>query len=183
MIPVVLLDVDGVVNALSAHFPSTSFEGTWHKSTCFCDGDPFIITWSTVVRDFLLELDRVAEIRWHTTWQLSAHRISIALDLPKWEIADAPEFIARHSSDYWWKHGAAIRVVADEGRPLIWLDDDLYHFEVEYFKSVRRTVPEADFCLIKPDSNIGLSKKNLKTIWDFCEKYQEHDTADLQPSS
>lgn len=162
MIPVVLLDVDGVLNAVTRDNPSTFPDETW--SVDICRG--FAIRWSTVVRDFILELHELAEVRWHTTWQNEAKLISDALGLPMFPVADAPEIFA-YKSLGWWKMGAALRVVNEEGRDLIWLDDDLSRRERETFSQNRE---RGQAFLVRPNTLTGLNQANIDGIRGFLSR-------------
>lgn len=137
-IPVLLLDIDGVVNALSKKIPSGIWpHGSWitGKAT---DTElrelPMLIARPVV--EFINELHSsgAAEVRWHTTWQSAAQNVAELAGFGTFEVAEAPEFenyrdfqkqaIIAHRPT-WWKLPAAERVVQVEKRDLIWIDDDL----------------------------------------------------------
>lgn len=178
--PVWLLDVDGVINACSRELPTNNHpEDTWNSVHCAAMGAIWPITWSTVVRDFLLDAHERVEIRWHTTWQHDAQTIADALSLPEWEVQPAPEFYSRHSMyggwggspSSWWKMGGALDVVNNEKRPLIWTDDDLSNFEVDRFLSLKTS--DVPTILVTPDTTCGLTANQLRSISAFIEKHQE----------
>lgn len=137
-VPVLLLDLDGVVNALSKKPPS----GVWPKGSWITgkatDTErreyPMLVARQVV--EFINGLHRsgAAEVRWHTTWQSAAQGVAELVGLDTFKVMESPEF-----ADYrnfqkqaiiagrptWWKLPAAERVVQVEKRDLIWVDDDL----------------------------------------------------------
>jgi hypothetical protein len=110
------------------------------------------------------------EIRWHTTWQNAALGFAEAVGIVELPVQDAPEFHADtwigQRNGYvnrWWKIGAAERVVQEEGRKLIWTDDDI-DFEqhnVGHF--------EASNLFVSPPTHTGLTKKNLRAIQEYVD--------------
>lgn len=169
MKPILLLDVDGVINACTP-FPDHSAwrelgtrEAIWWRQKV----NGYWIMAARPVLDFLTELhlkDRV-EIRWHTTWQHNAQMIADAFELPTFPVAEAPEHDPTRWSygPEWWKLGAARRVLKEEQRPLIWLDDDQVtdRFRVDELRRHGK-------CLfIAPNSQTGLCPRHLRRIDGF----------------
>lgn len=135
-VPVWLLDIDGVINAVTDRPDRRVWpEHQWIRTAA---ASKFDIEWpilaATPVLDFLRRVHAQgrAEIWWHSTWQQHAVNVGAALGLPRWPVRESPEFgsqetylatpLAR-SGQTWWKLPAAQRVL-DEGRPLLWTDDD-----------------------------------------------------------
>lgn len=178
--PVWLLDIDGVVNAIGKGDPSVWPKPQWRHGKAECDGQEWPITWAVPVVDFIRTVHESgrAEIRWHTTWQHEACNLAALVGLPEFAVADAPEFDDQpgHAAraiaagrPKWWKLPAAERVVRDEGRPLIWTDDDItwdlgrrYDVDTE----LRAFAPAL---LIAPDKHTGLTPKRLRMIGDFLD--------------
>lgn len=136
--PIWLLDIDGVVNSLSNKAPRYVWPlETWHKiDVADTAGISWPILYSTEVIDRINAVhdSGLAEVRWHTTWQESALNFADAVGLRGFYIADAPEFenLGQYTAQAilnclptWWKFPAALRVLQEEGRPLIWTDDDV----------------------------------------------------------
>lgn len=137
-IPVLLLDIDGVVNALSKKPPSGIWpHGSWitGKATDTERRElPMLIARPVV--EFINELHSsgAAEVRWHTTWQWAAQSVADLAGFGKFEVTPSPEFENYRTFQKeailagrptWWKLPAAERVVQVEKRDLIWIDDDL----------------------------------------------------------
>lgn len=183
--PVVLLDIDGVINSLLMKPPSMGWpKDAWLNADYTWDGQDWPLLWATPVIEYLNTLhdsDRV-EVRWHTTWQDRAPEFAKIVGLPEeWPVAEAPEFTsdwpafrAQQVLKYeptWWKYPAAQRVLTDERRPLIWIDDDLY-------ASVNRTHRNGlgqlgKVCLLCPDGQTGMLPKHMRTIEEFLLRLED----------
>jgi hypothetical protein len=126
-VPILLLDVDGVLNAASLNLP----EG-WRRGMF----NGFLLSWDPTVTARLRELHdsgRV-EIQWLTTWAENADLLlADPMGLPRGLRVHAREGVAATgfggrwagASD-WWKLAAAREVaLAEPGRRIVWIDDDL----------------------------------------------------------
>jgi hypothetical protein len=126
-VPILLLDVDGVLNAAGAELP----EG-WQRGKF----NGFVLSWDPTVTARLRawhEAGRV-EIQWLTTWTTDADRLlaepmGLPRELKTHDRDDAaPEgFLGRFVGIAgWWKLAAARAVAeAEPDRRIIWIDDDL----------------------------------------------------------
>ena len=183
MTPVMLLDLDGVLNAITKK-PNRSIwpVKSWRSGSAQCGGMDWPIMWAVDVVKFLTEVHESgrAEIRWHTTWQHEAQNVADLVGLPKFAIADAPEAPADGASNgeliaarmrgglpAWWKYGAALRVLADEGRPLIWVDDDI---TLELPRRRRDDIASLGaVCFVSPSTEAGLIPRHLREIDAFLK--------------
>ena len=185
MIPVMLLDVDGVINAITKKPPTFAWpRGAWRTGKAIAHGEPWPITWSTRVINFLTGVHEEgrAEIRWHTTWQHDAQNLADLVGLPKFPVAEAPEvprdnvpngeLIAARMRDGlpgWWKYGAARRVVIEEQRPLIWVDDDITRELTRRTRDNLANIGQVRY--ISPDSTTGLIPRHLSEIDAFLSRW------------
>lgn len=186
--PVFLLDVDGVINACQYKLPTTWPEDTWRRTTARALNGEFPILYSTEVIDFINRMADVVEIRWHTTWQHEALALGRQLGIEaEFEVADAPEFdmyTYKMSSTWyngphgWWKMAAALRVVNDEERPLIWADDDLFGWNKDIFWSHAESF-YYEVKLVTPLTEWGLTPDELEGIEDFAETFASDSTDSL----
>lgn len=170
MIPVWLLDIDGVVNACTRKPDRNVWPLDQWRSVRVAVGDHSLpVLAAQPVVDFIRRVheEGQAEIRWHTTWQKDAACIEAALGMPSLPVQDCPEFTDRHLRDAWFKLAAAERVVMEEGRSLIWTDDDL-GWEL---RGAGRTIDllreVAPILTISPDDRTGLTPKHLRLIAEF----------------
>jgi hypothetical protein len=185
MLPVMLLDIDGVINAVTRK-PNLSVwpRKAWKSGLADADDFPYPINWSTTVVEFLTRVHEEgrAEIRWHTTWQHDAQNLADLVGLPTFPIADAPEapidgvpngeLVAARIRDGippWWKYGAARRVVIEERRPLIWVDDDITHELSRRYRDVLGRLGPVSF--VSPDQATGLVPRHLRQIEMFLDRW------------
>jgi hypothetical protein len=165
-VPVWLLDIDGVVNAASRTFPTHAWpKETWQGVEV---EDEEGVTWpikaARPVVDFIKAVHESgrAEIRWHTTWQGHALHVGRRLGLPDFGVQEAPEWKEQAGTEAWWKVPAARRVIAEEGRDLVWTDDDA---DRELSRGERAGLMGLGRLLIVcPQFATGLCRKHLRTI-------------------
>jgi hypothetical protein len=172
--PVWLLDVDGVVNAVTAPRRKPPLhvwpDGQWVDTKVWGNRQRWRIVAAQPVLDFIRSVHELgrAEVRWHTTWQDSANQLGEALGLPEFPVQDAPEFAEPEwpGSRGWWKLPAVWRVLA-EGRPVLWTDDDA---KTDLRPEQKATLAAAGCRVIAPDPFTGLTPKHLRQIDEFLPK-------------
>lgn len=168
--PVWLLDIDGVINALSAGpvvdaFPPEQWEQ--HVVHAMLPGLGRVALQILVARpvlDFVAAVHESgrAEVLWHSTWRETATTdLAPLLGLPDIPISVAPEWHERPIAQ-WWKQPAAERVL-DSGRPLVWTDDDI----VVYRPDPARFEGRPDVLLLSPDPVTGLTAADLDRVDEF----------------
>ncbi len=171
--PVWLLDVDGVLNACSSRGCRTVWPQECWNSCVVADLDgrkwPILVADPVVSYLRAVHVNGDAEIRWHTSWQHSApQRLAPALGLPDWPVAVAPEYHdpSGHTAHGWWKLGAAARVLEEEGRRLVWTDDDI-SFGAQLTGAVGELLRRPGVLAVTPRTTIGLTRKNLLAVDAF----------------
>src|SRR3712207_1392849 len=126
-VPILLLDVDGVLNAARLDLPEGWSRGTFNG---------FVLSWDPTITARLRELHESGrvEIHWLTTWAADADRLlSEPMGLPHGLKIHAREGAAPtgfggelRGRSGWWKLAAARAVAeAEPDRRIIWIDDDL----------------------------------------------------------
>jgi hypothetical protein len=141
-----LLDVDGTVNAERVDrsvWPAWTVQDVWLRGAF-----RFEVRIADGVLEFLARVhdEGYAEIRWCTTWgESAALDLAPAFDLPLWSVTKVGSFAD--------KRRAAHAVVHDEGRRLLWTDDEIVGIE-----------PWQGSTFIRPDSKTGLSPSDLGLI-------------------
>ena len=182
--PLVLVDVDGVLNAVSLLGRSEAWDD-WRVGTAEADGRTFRITWSPTVVAAVLGWRDVADVQWLTTWGHAANTsLRHLLELPELPVAgthDAPvppvgdgethADVAPAAPDpftgRWWKFDVVRALVrADPERPVVWLDDDLAGQE-DIRAWMRR---EASCLLIAPQPASGLTTAHLDAVEAFLQR-------------
>jgi hypothetical protein len=162
--PVVLLDVDGVVNAVpwgdkKVHDGFNDFCQT------ICAG--FRITYSPKMGERLAALD--ADIVWLTTWEQDDMANAWIAPLFGWD----PLPILHASDEWyrpgWWKSSILEKFIRNDPRPFVWLDDDLSSEErrggIDWVKDVN--VP---YLLISPQTANGLQPEHLDRVEEFIDE-------------
>lgn len=158
MKPVILLDVDGVLNAVCrGPAPDNEFDDF---TEAMCLG--FLITYSQEMGRRLAALD--ADIVWLTTWQERANE-HIA-PLFGWEEKPVVPDISKPSAE-WWKNTSAQAFIEADPRPFIWVDDDLScsirtDSDIRWIENLG--VPNL---LISPTTNRGLRPKQIDMMEEF----------------
>lgn len=159
--PILLLDVDGVLNAVTDTDPKTWTD--WQIDRA----NGFGIRWSPSMIAALTRISERVEMRWLTTWWDMTERLDF-LGLPPMEVANTrEEYLSRAS---WWKLPVAQRVYA-EGRPVIWIDDDL-----SYDKEALewgRSLPTGTLLGISPTTFRGLEPTHIAVIEDWLDEREE----------
>jgi hypothetical protein len=193
-VPVWLLDIDGVLNAV-AREPDRSVWPDWQQGSAEAGGVSWPIRFSPSVSRAIRRLHEqgLVEVRWLTTWRSDANnQLRRLLDLPAFDVvpdatpADATT-AARplaHDEDTtshgaataayrpvegeWWKFAAVRHAVERlDGRPLIWTDDELEH-QPDAVAWVAETV--RDPLVVAPAPQVGLTPRHLQVIEDFCRR-------------
>lgn len=178
--PVLLLDIDGVINATTRN-PYSWPKGDWVQ----VQAGGFTIRAATPVLTWLTNrhLSGIVEIQWHTTWQQDAWKVGEALGLPEFEVCAAPEYtleveeakkagygwVPERTGRPWWKLPAALRVL-EAGRPLIWCDDDISYDQAAR-KALGQSAPEVPRCAISPSSSEGLRQVHLDSMGRFLSDH------------
>lgn len=179
--PLLLLDVDGVLNALGRPLPDTW--PTWRTGTAVALGRPYVIAYSpdAVRRLLALHETGAAEVQWLTTWGHAANTsLRRLLSMPELAVAatfgaEAPTAGGAALADVtpaapdaltgrWWKFDAVRQLLATwPGRRLVWLDDDLAG-EPDIAAWTRG---QTDALLIAPDPRVGLTPADLDRVEAF----------------
>ena len=184
MTPLLLLDVDGVLNALAGGDPELWPE--WRLGRATADGRAWPIRWAPGAVERLRgwhEQGRV-ELQWLTTWGHWANlELRALLDLPLLRVAgtyenEGPFAGSRDDEDVtahaavapaapdeltgrWWKHDVVRRLRnADPDRLLVWVDDELHGRANPYVDWAERHGVLA----VGPDPLTGLSPADLDAI-------------------
>lgn len=172
MRPLILIDVDGVVNAFDKRgWP----DGTrWHDLRAGGeDGETYRLRIAGPALDAIERWTGRADVQWHTTWQQHVYNITDQLNFPRLPIANAPEFLTwNHSSaTAWWKVPAVLRAL-EEDRPLVWIDDDI-SYDRRARQQVREASPHTPRKLVCPSSIEGLVTKQIDGINAWLDKVDE----------
>lgn len=120
---IVAVDIDGVVNALPRSDADLASFERWQRRTVL--GYPLTVAGEVV--DWLTSLDeRGGEFHWASTWTPNRHLLEEAFGLPGEApvAADPDAEIPPAEPGVSWKGAQIAHLVAQERRPLVWMDDD-----------------------------------------------------------
>jgi hypothetical protein len=164
--PVWLLDVDGVLNAVTTH-PDQQVWPDWRRVFAAANGVSWPIWFSPSVTATVTGLHEagLADVRWLTTWGDDANgELRRRLELPRLTVSGRGGVFAADGLD-WWKF-AVVRALhrAQPDRRLIWTDDDLRYLpEVQaWMQANTRSL------VIAPRPDHGLTPDQLDEIRRFC---------------
>ena len=173
LLPLVLLDIDGVINALPNSDGTIDDYAGYEFDVLPFRQRPVRFLYRKTVIAALNAASLDVEVRFHSMWG-DAAQLDLApeIGLRDFTVSDpnpTGQGIPYDGFDslYWWK----VRVIRDEaalnpGRPMIWLDDnisaDLHH----YLKRSPYRAPET-LSWIRPMPHRGLDSKDLANLADW----------------
>jgi hypothetical protein len=161
--PILLLDVDGVLNAALLDLPDGWRRGTFNG---------FLLSWDPTVTARLRQLHESGrvEIQWLTTWTEKADQLlAEPMGLPRGlrvhgrEGVASTGFLGRlRGASGWWKLDAA-RALADAepDRRIVWIDDDLADQATDVVEWLEAN---AHVHVVAPDLFTGLTHEHLDEI-------------------
>jgi Swiss Army Knife RNA repair-like protein len=161
--PVLLLDVDGVLNAVRRDLPAGWRRGTFHG---------YVLSWDPTVVTRLRELheSRRVELQWLTTWTEMADRLlAEPLGLPRGlRTHDREEVLPTGfggqlgGASGWWKLTAARAVAeAEPDRRIVWIDDDLAD---QAGDTSEWLAANGQVLVVAPDYRTGLTHAELDRV-------------------
>ncbi len=179
--PIILLDIDGVLNTWPA-FPKHMWdEFQEHLCTDMMTGREYRLVIGQPVIDFFNEIEHqeLVDIFWHTTWQASAGIVAEAFGLPlTWSGLDAPEFDLwdRREAKGWWKLPPVKRILAQAEGPVIWIDDDAEIYWVNMLRKecLAEGIDFSRLTVICPDRRSGLSQAHLAKIEHIIDDWKDN---------
>jgi hypothetical protein len=163
VVPILLLDVDGVLNAPRQELPPGWQRGTYNG---------FVLSWDPTVTARLRDWheQRRVEIQWLTTWAHDADRLlAEPMGLPR----GLPVHVHGGAAPIgflgplggaggWWKLAAARAVAeAEPDRRIIWIDDDL---AVQAAETGEWLAANPHVLVVAPDLYTGLTHEQLDAI-------------------
>jgi hypothetical protein len=156
MIPVWLLDIDGVVNKLGGRSAGDNM-GIADTS----DGGMYNITWRSSVTNFINKVisEGRADVRLCSTWVSDAKTMTDLLGLPELPLAfdaDTDRYAIRSE-----KLNSA-NILREAGIPFVWTDDDAIP---------RGFIGDHKTLLIEPDPYVGLTQSELSAISHFLDQH------------
>ena len=161
--PVLLLDVDGVLNAVRLDLPEGWRRGTYNG---------YSLSWDPTVTARLRELHESGrvELQWLTTWTSMADELlAEPMGLPRGLRTHSREDVLptgfggeRRGIPGWWKLAAARAVAeAEPGRRIVWIDDDLTDRAEDTSEWL---AANEQVLVVAPDLLVGLTHAELDRV-------------------
>ncbi|TFV87399.1 HAD domain-containing protein [Blastococcus sp. CT_GayMR16] len=161
--PVLLLDVDGVLNAVCLDLPEGWQRGTYNG---------FVLSWDPTVTARLRALHESGrvELQWLTTWTENADKLlAEPMGLPRGLRTHGREDVLptgfegeRRGISGWWKLAAARALAeAEPGRRIVWIDDDLAEQAADTSEWL---AANAHVLVVAPDFFVGLTHAELDRV-------------------
>ena len=161
--PILLLDVDGVLNAPRRQLPEGWRQGTFNG---------FRLSWDPTITARLRDLHESGrvEIQWLTTWTTDADRLLAApMGLPRGlktharaDTAPTGFLGSLDGASGWWKLAVAREVAAAEpDRRIVWIDDDLAE-QADDTGDWLAAHPHV--LVVAPDLAVGLTHSQLDAV-------------------
>jgi hypothetical protein len=143
--PLLYLDVDGVINAISYGDTDVELEADFRAAP---EGSPrdYRIRVPAGTRDRVAELERAFDMVWATTWEHAATQV-LKLSM-SWTVK--LDSVLYHA----------------EQRPCAWVDDLLYDDAYTAFE--RRGAQVAPSLLVQPFEQAGLGDEHVAELLDFA---------------
>jgi HAD domain in Swiss Army Knife RNA repair proteins len=158
--PLILLDVDGVLNPITATFAGLDWK---FEPEFFSDAESgrFKLLLSRQMARALTDLN--CEIQWLTTWIYDQDHANpnMGKHFGWWLKIPEIDRSAKH-----WKYDTVRRTLESHSdRKIIWIDDEGVDF-IEIFGDLPNS---HNLLVISPDLQIGLTKEDINTIQKFIE--------------
>ncbi len=160
--PILLLDVDGVLNAVRHDLPDGWQRGRFNG---------YVLSWNTTVVARLRALHEAGqvELQWLTTWtELADLLLAEPLGLPRGLRTHHRDVLptgfggALRGLSGWWKLAAAQAVVeAEPGRRIVWIDDDLTDQAEDTSEWL---AANGHVLVVAPDYSTGLTHAELDRV-------------------
>ena len=161
--PVLLLDVDGVLNAVQPALPEGWRRGTYNG---------YVLSWDPTVTARLRKWHESgrAELQWLTTWTEKADELlAEPMGLPRGLRTHSREGVLPtgfggelRGVSGWWKLAAARAVAeAEPGRRIVWIDDDL---ATQAEDTSEWLAANAHVLVVAPDLVAGLTHAELDRV-------------------
>lgn len=151
--PVVLLDVDGVINVSRPGWGTAPF-----SARAIVDGEQFKLRWAPALIDRINRLSEVADIRWCASWCPYISEIELLMKIGPFPVEWEEKISLQDVNDYKWR---SILKHTGDGRKVIWIDD-----EIDIIcppDSESREIPHLVFA-VRPKANRGLSPELMDLV-------------------
>lgn len=192
----IYLDFDGVINVFGHDHPHLRTPEhpkgfTVNKKTRIHVPDmhtSFNIRWPMALTDRIMVWNKrecPALLHWLSTWQDDMKRVNHALGFPQ-DMIDIIRFFDPETK--WGIWNGKMRVITDAIKrgdsPIIWIDDDeISDITIPKIRALTHNQP---VLLVRPDPNIGLSKRQTDLVEQFIDdpnQFSNDLIIDIEPTA
>lgn len=166
-LPLVLLDFDGVFNALAILMDMSEWQDGKNHSASMPSGTHGF-SYSPSVAQFFADNSHLAEFVWLSTWEEETPVYGTAMGLPEFSWLGT-EGMDQEPSAPWWKFQVLQQLVAQfPERRILWVDDEIPADTSDPIRIWLSENRHVDF--LRPDDFHGLKRSDLIQIQDFLLK-------------
>lgn len=167
MKPLVLIDFDGVINAVAQQHWQKAWKDMNEISYIDRLGYKIPVNFSPTLVEFFNILSNVADIEWLTTWKRETERLPTQLGINTFpwhdEIRKGPPWGAE-----WWKFDVVQKIAAENpGRRVLWIDDEIPSLD---WKDEQVFIQKHNWDIIVPREDTGLTPAHCESIIEFVSK-------------
>jgi hypothetical protein len=164
-LPLVLLDFDGVFNALGILMGMSPWEdGRNHQATMPSGTHGF--SYSPTVASFITENSHRAEFRWMSTWFEETPAYGEAMGMPALDWVGL-EGLSDEPSAPWWKFVRLVEISGfDPNRRILWIDDEIPADPQDIIR-IWLDEHQDQVRFIRPNDLHGLQQHDLDAISSF----------------
>lgn len=153
--PLILLDVDGVLNAqpLDNHLTPPGFQ-----RHALCNG----VLLDQRLTDWMLDLSQVAELAWATAWEHEANQLlAPLLGLKQLRVVPMVDLSYPADGGHWKRNAVEGFLAAEPERPVAWVDDEFN--QADHAWAQRQQV-----YLLACDPETGITQAQIKELLDWA---------------
>lgn len=166
-LPLVLLDFDGVFNALAVLMDMSEWQDGKNHSACMPSGTHGF-SYSPSVAQFFAVRVHLAEFTWLSTWEEETPIYGTAMGLPEFSWIGT-EGMDQEPSAPWWKFQVVQQLAAQfPERRMLWVDDEIPADIADPIRVWLSGNRHVDF--IRPDDFYGLRAHDLEKIEEFLSE-------------
>lgn len=160
--PVLLLDIDGVINVDHSEWDSDLSVGH-----AYANGRRYTMRWAPEVIAELQSLvrERYVTIRWCTTWCAFITQFERLWGLPVADVAFTEDVNGRVAAHAKW---AAARLLVEQNHRFIWIDDTEVPTSGPAYDDL---TSNGNALLLSPYSRTGITPDHVELIHDFLGKF------------